>query len=166
MRILERPVTGTCHFELEDRSQCGAEFPIGTRGPIPQRCPEHRSLTSKTQKRLRPRVTLPRREIDELRQSRIDALRLQHAAQESLITVRRQLWRTKELLRDVRLENAELRNENGELGTTCAALREQVTKLEHLAGIPADDREGYEAMGELLRVEEPAVFVEVDDDDT
>lgn len=152
MRILERPTVVKCAYvDPESGTPCGREIKVATRGPIPHLCvEEHRGLTSKKQRTLEPRIRMPRAEVDELRRGHADAIELQRIAQTSLDEERRQHWKTKERLRDARLE----------LGV----LREQIEKLERLAGIPPDDREGYEAMGQLLTT--PAVFIEVEEEES
>lgn len=97
MRIFERPTTIQCQAP-----DCGIDVPVGTRGPIPQFCPEHRGRPKNEQ--LAPRVTLYRHEVDGLRAGKEDALMLLKTARENFETERAQHWKTKELLRDARLE--------------------------------------------------------------
>lgn len=109
MRILERPTVVQCKV-------CGIDVKVGTRGPIPQQCPPHRGITTRKDRKLTPRVSLPRVEVDRLRQGYADAIEMQRSLTERLAEERRLHWRTRETLRDERLELASARRRISDLG--------------------------------------------------
>lgn len=116
MRILERPTVVQCKV-------CGIDVKVGTRGPIPQQCPPHRGITTRKERKLTPRVSLPRKEVDRLRQGHADSIALQVRYKNDREEERQQHWRTKEILRDERLELAAARRRISDLETELHKLR-------------------------------------------
>lgn len=116
MRILDRPTIVQCKV-------CGIDVKVGTRGPIPQQCPPHRGITTRKERKLTPRVSLPRKEVDRLRQGHADSIALQVRYKNDREEERQQHWRTKEILRDERLELAAARRRISDLETELHDLR-------------------------------------------
>lgn len=104
MRILERPTIVRC-------KTCDCEVKVGTRGPIPQYCPEHRGDVSRAKSTTKTRIAMPVRELETLRQSHADLKMRCTAALEALKAERTISWRQKELVRDLRQDNAALKKE-------------------------------------------------------
>lgn len=104
MRILERPLTIECKV-------CSRTVKVGTRGPIPQFCAEHRGVPKKPKRKPPRTLELPRREIEGLRQSHADAVMRCRAALDELARERKAHWRTQEVLRDLRQDHAQIKAE-------------------------------------------------------